>query len=154
MGLSSRKNIGAYLRSAYAAVPVIFTAGAGTSGAAQTGPVTDRFALGEPLSLSAVYSIAATLASGHTLSLAYKIQTGALANGSDMADYAVGSAGVVVLTGNVGGTAQTAVVKHDVDLNGAKQYVQIVYTATPSASSVDTASVGVGVVYGGMAELP
>ena len=153
MGFSERKNVGSLLIAAFVADPAIVTAGGAGDGSAVTGPVIDRFGLGEPLSCSVLYGIDATLANTHTLSLAYKIQTGSLANGSDMADYAA-VASVVVVTGNAGGTAQQTVVKQDVDLGGAKEYIRVVYTPQASATSVDTYKVAPGIVLGGMAELP
>lgn len=153
MGMSLRKNIGAYLHAAYAAVATALTAAGTGDNTAVTGSVVDRFAAGSPLSCSVLYAIAATIANTKTLSLAYKIQHGTKSDGSDMADYAA-VASTVVMTGNAGGTEQTGIVKHDVDLTGALQYIRVVFTPDLSATGVDTATVSPVFVFGGMAELP
>ena len=153
MGMSLRKNIGAYLRAAYAAVATALTAAGSGDNTAVTGVTVDRFAAGSPLSCSVLYAIAATIANTKTLSLAYKVQHGAKSDASDMADYAVVANGVV-MNGKSDGSAQTGLVKHDVDLNGALQYIRIVFTPDLSATSADTATVAPVFVFGGMAELP
>lgn len=154
MGFSYRKNIGAYLHAAFAYASATQTAGATTE---VQGPSVDRLAAGqnEPLSLSLLLAVTATLASTHTLAYAYKIQHSS--DNATWTDYSVGfttGTAPVVLTGNVGGTAQSIVVKGDFDINGAKEYIRCDFQPVFSASSVDTATVTGVFVLGGMAILP
>jgi hypothetical protein len=169
MSLSSRKNIGAFLHAEFAAVSTTQTAGttpavtgvaidrlASTYPVAGVAPASQDGGMGEPLSCSVLYAITATLANTHTMGLIYKIQDSVDAAFTAPRDFAVGSAspGTTVLTGISSGAAQNAIVKHDVDLNGAYRYVRVVFQATTSASSVDTLTVAPVVVFGGMAQLP
>jgi hypothetical protein len=157
MSISASKNIGQFIHAAFACAVASQTAGAA---AAVTGVAIDRFAVPGagpiPLSCSVLYSITGTLASTHTMSLAYSIQDSAdgttfanmLEQGGDVV------AATVELTGNVGGTAQNLLIKQDVDLSGAREFIRVSFTPSFSASSVDTVVVSPVVVFGGMNILP
>jgi hypothetical protein len=163
MSISASKNIGAFIHAAFAA-PVDSVTATGSALATISGVAIDRFAVASgagsagplPLSCSVLYSITATLASTHTMSLAYSIQDSA--DGTNFANMLEQSGDVVAatveLTGNVGGTAQNLLVKQDVDLTGAREYVRVYFTPSFSASSVDTAVISPVIVFGGMNILP
>jgi hypothetical protein len=112
-----------------------------------------------PLSCSVLIPVVATLASTHTLSLAYSIQDSVDATSGDFSNMLEEPGDVVAatveVTGNVGGTAQNLLVKLDVNLSGAREWIRVVVTPSFSAVSVDTAVVGnILVVFGGMNILP
>lgn len=150
MSLSTEKNIGAYISTIYAGDPDIESGGAGNN-VLVNGTVVDRFAVGIPRSVAVAYAIKATLALGDTLSLAYSLQHGS--DGVNFTDFAPVAASVV-LTGVTGGAAQTKVIKHSVDLNGAMRYVRVAYTPTLSVPSTDSAEITPVFVFGGEPELP
>lgn len=155
MSISQRKNIGAYLHAAYAADSTAVTAGGSGDAVAVAGTAVDRLAQGTPLSASIVYAIKATMANTKTLSLAYKVQSSvdsAFTVPVDLPGSVIAS--VVVLNAKSDGSAQTIVVKHDVDLNGALQYVRVNFTPDLSNTATDTATLIPVWVFGGMAELP
>ncbi len=143
------KNVGAWLKSAYAADSTSLTAAGTGDNTAVTGATVDRSAYGQPMSASVIYACKATLSASQKLTLAYKVQHGSASNGSDMADFAVGSTGATVLT-----ATGTTTVKQDVDLTGAKRYIRIYFTPDLDASGTDAAVIQSAWVFGPTAELP
>lgn len=155
MSISLNKNIGAYLKSAYAAASTSVTAAGSGDNTAVTGVAVDRAAIGLPLSAVVVYAIAATMANTKTLSMAYKVQhaiDAAFTVVTDLPGAIVANA--VVLTAKADGSAQTFAFQHSVNLNGAMQFVRIVYTPDLSNTATDTAVIQTAWVFAGMNELP
>lgn len=157
MSISASKNIGAYIHGAFAIAVVSQTAGAA---AAVTGVAVDRFAVPGagpiPLSCTVFYAITATLAATHTFSLAYSIQDSA--DGVNFLNMLEQTGDVVTstleLTGPTGGAPQNLLIRQDVDLSGAREYVRVAFTPSFSASSVDTVVISPIIVFGGMDILP
>ncbi len=170
MSISTRKNIGAYIASVLAHTGAVnVTAGGAGNAAAVTGAAIDLQAANlsalpfqgdqspagnQPLSCVVVFPIKTTLASGNTMSLAAILQTASDATNGPWTNVAT-KAATVVSTGVAGGGAQYPTVDFDVDLSGAKRYVQVVFTPTMGATATDTANVFPPVlILAGQAELP
>jgi hypothetical protein len=155
MSISSRKNIGASLKAAYAAASTSVTA-AGTGDATLvTGVAVDRAAISLPLSAIVVYNIAATIANTKNLALAYKVEhavDAAFTVATDLPGAVVASA--VVLNGKSDGSAQTLTIQHNIDLSGAMQFVRIKFTPDMSNTATDTCVISSAWIFAGMNELP
>ena len=158
MSLAARKNIGAFVKSVIGYTgPTNVTAGAGNNASAITGSVIDLLAAatgGRPLSVSVAFPLKATLSNANTLSLAAYLQTTADGTNGPWVNVATMPAAVAV-TGITSNAAQYTSVDFDVDLSAAKQYISVVYTATMSNASLDTANIYPPVlILAGQSELP
>lgn len=139
---SEMLNGGAYCRGAFVAINKTLTAGGAGDNTEVNGAVVDRkHPTGGGLAMSSKLLIpfTATLGAGETLKFGIQMQSGDLADGSDMADYGDPIAATVVATGESGGSTETGVVEVDVDLSGAKRYVRPQPTPDLSAANTDTA---------------
>lgn len=150
---SLRKNVGAMIACLYAAAPTAIVAGSGTDNAEITGVIIDRLAHGTPLSGVMVIPFTTTLAAAATLSLAYTVQEGQLANLSDAATL-VSAAPAVVATGPGGGGTVTGQLQVDLNLAPAGRYVRVRLTPNLSAANTDTAALAAVMVLGGTDRVP
>lgn len=117
--------------------------GAGT----RQGAVIDRADSSLAYAQSCVLVAHVGAATGAPDSFTYdvKLQHGALADGSDMADFDGGAIPQVTAAG---------LVELDVDLAGAKRYIRVVETVALSGGSSPSLPAGVAVVFGGGRKLP
>lgn len=161
MSIASQHNIGAFLHAAAGGALDSIVAGGGGNGVQVQGSSVDRVAQNLPLSASILYVISATVASAKTLTLAYNIQH-SVDNSTwvDFQDTDPSSPGAplnqIAATVEIAGTgaAVNIVVKQDVNLLGANQYVRVQYTPTLNATSTDVATIAPVWVLGGMDLLP
>jgi hypothetical protein len=135
-------NGGAYCRSAFVAINKTATAAGSGDNTEVDGAVIDRkhpTEGGLAMSAKLMLPFTTTLGGAETLKFAVQVQSGALADGSDMADYGTGIATTTVATGDSGGSTETGVAEVDIDLSGAGRYVRVQPTPNLSASGTDTA---------------
>jgi hypothetical protein len=97
-------------------------------------------------------AIAATLASGETITVAGQWQDSA--NGSSWSDYGSVVVASVAGTGPSGGGAVSGVVEMKVNLSGARRYVRCKATPNLSRAGTDTATMSGVYVLGGPDALP
>jgi hypothetical protein len=136
----TQHNIGGLGSSRAMSAASTATAGGTGAGTQVNGVTFDRFSFANgspPLSAELAVVFDTTLATGHTMSVAFDFQHSP--DGSTWTDYLV-QAATVAATGNAGGTLQTGQITLAVDLAGANRYVRCNYTPTFSAGSVDTAA--------------
>jgi hypothetical protein len=137
--VSQQKNIGAYLKGAYAsldtAAPALIVAGGAGDNVEQTGDGIDTLGAG---SGKVITGFLAALADTETLSLRLRIQESDDDITYDAAEELI--APTVVATSS-GGTNEAGVQVFDVDLSGRKRYVRFLTTPDLSAAGVDTAYV-------------
>jgi len=95
----------------------------------------------------------ATLAEDETATLAVTIQESA--DGSAWADADDGyQPDNVVLTGDTGGSTETGIMEHDLDLKGLERYIRAQITLTFSAAETDTGAYGANIALGGSVKKP
>jgi hypothetical protein len=147
-------NIGAFIKAMRAGDNASLTAAGAGDNTQVVGAIIDRSLLSNPLSLTAVITAKATLAASKKLTLkTVSIQHGDQSNLSDTA--ALQSfADVDVLVDSGSGSTISGQQEYDVDLAGAKRYVQLLYTPDLNAASVDTATTAAVLVFGGSDTIP
>jgi hypothetical protein len=154
MSLSSRKNIGAFIKSVIAGVVTNVTAAGSGDNTLVNGTAVDLQANGYPLSCVVTFPVKSVLASAKTVSLTAALQTTADSTNGPWTNVST-LASTVVSTGGSGGTTQSTTVDFDVDLSGAKQYVRVAYTPLCSATGTDTVNIYPPILtLGGEATLP
>lgn len=146
-------NIDAFIGAAPASDSASLTAGGTGDNTLVTGLAIDRFAKGNPLSVSFIARYKAILAAAATLSLAYSVET-ASDSGFTSPTVLQAGASAVVDTGATGGSTQRGMFRVPVDLAGALQYVRIKFTPDLSAANTDTAELSWVAVLGGQDFLP
>ena len=104
------------------------------------------------LRASASLVIAALVAEGETLSVAYAVEEGEESDLSDAVTLVTET--VVAATGPTGGGTVTGCLEIDVKLRACGRYVRLGYTPDLSASGTDTAALSAVLVCGGMDRLP
>jgi hypothetical protein len=147
------RNIGAWLKSAFA-FPTTAALAAGTGDDTEVnGSSIDRFSLGQQvLSGKLLVNWLTTLDTGETLSIAANFQDSP--TGTDQwADYGDVVASTVVVTAG-SDTEFEGVFEMDISLGGAKQHVRVQVTPDLSRAGTDTAEISGVVVFGGADELP
>ncbi len=146
-------NVGALGSTRALTAPSSATAGGSGAGTQVVGTGFDRASFGNgslPTSAEFFVLFDTTLASTHTLSVAFDVQHSP--DNSTWTDFAT-QAATVSATGNVGGTAQISQITLGVDLTLANRYVRLNYTPTFSAGSVDTAALQGGAFFAGFDRL-
>lgn len=152
MSIWNRKNIGAAIKTVFAAGPTNLTAAGAGDNTLVNGAGIDLQALGLPQSAVLAFPFKGVLASAATLSLAYAVQDSA--DNTNFTNLAGNVTSAAISTGGSGGTTNTGVIELDVALDGARRYIRAAYTPDLSAGGTDTANVMAVFVFGGQAELP
>ena len=153
MNVALMRNIGAWLKSAYALAHTDAVA-AGTGDATEVnGESVDILGLGtKPLSAKLMIPCQATLASGETLTITANAQDSP--TGTDQwADYGDALAATVVITANAAAEFE-GMAELDVNLSGSRQFVRCQVTPDLSRAGTDTAEIAGVWVFGGADELP
>lgn len=114
-------------------VPTSATAGGANDGSEVLGVEIDRQ---DYFSGVVAIPVTATLSEAETVTIDLVVYDAAESGGT-YGSYKV--ADTVTLTGGTGGSTETALVELDLNLQGAKQFVQIGVTSTFSLASTDTA---------------
>ena len=123
-----------------------------TSGSAKTGDAIDRI---DNMHLGVVYNalISATLSSGETATVSYKLQESPSTTAASMSDIS-GATSSITLTGSTGGSTETTMLTIREDVEGEDQYARDSLTVTLSTPSGDSAIVGSNVILTGGAVQP
>jgi hypothetical protein len=126
-------DVGAQLKSMLAAAPVQVTASASVPELAVDGIAIDRQ---DFFSAVIVVPVSATLGEDNTLTVSAKLQDSA--NGTNFDDVTGLATGNVILTGDEGGSTETALLRIDANLSSLRRYIRVVLTGQMSATSADT----------------
>lgn len=132
---------GAYCRTARVTGNNTATAAGSGDNTEVNGAWLDRMISGGvALSAKLVINYTTTLTADATLSFGVQMRDATDDQGTGAADYGDAVAKTVVATGESGGSTETGTVEVDIDLAGAKQYIQAQITPDLSAGATDTAA--------------
>jgi hypothetical protein len=153
MNVAAIRDSGEFTKVAFAlANSTAVAAGAGDN-AEVNGATLDLLSYGTRFrSAKLAVAVAATLASGETVTVAGQWQDSA--TGSSWSDYGSVVTAAVVGTGPSGGGAVSGVAELKVNLGGARRYVRCKATPNLSRAGTDTATLSGVYVLGGPDELP
>lgn len=153
MSFAMAHNIGAFIGQEKASDNVALTAAGAGDNTEVTGQIIDTTLFKHPLSLAILIACKAVLAASKKLT----IKTVKLEHSDDS-----GMAGAVnlatpadtdVLVDSGAGSTLHGVLKHSVDLAGAKRYIRLKYTPDLDATVTDTATTAAIFVFGGQDQL-
>ncbi len=149
-GLALLRDIGAYIKTAFAGYADVVAAGSGDATEVD-GPWVDRLGFE---SLVASIGFQTTLAATKTLTLVANLQDATDSAGAGAADFGTGFASAVVATGGGGGTTETGTIEIDYDLSDARRFVRLQFTPDLDAASADLADLVGQLILGGAIEVP
>lgn len=140
MNRTSMHNGGAFCRTAFQAINKTATAAGSGDATEVDGAWVDRVLadIGMALSAKLVIAFTAALGGGETLSFSGNFRDATALAGTGAADFATAFAAAVVATGDSGGSTETGTYEVDIDLAGARQFVQAQITPDLSAGATDT----------------
>ncbi len=141
-------DLGSYVKSKLAIIPVQVTAGTGTE-LDVNGPSVDRIGYRAGV---LVCPVSATLAAANTFTVSAKVQDSATGT-SGWADFG-SPTNNLVLTGAADGSTESGLLELNLNLTTAKRYIRAVITGTLSAAETDTARAAGAFVLSGAAEKP
>lgn len=148
-GLALLRDIGAYIKTAFAGFADVLAAGAGDN-VEVSGPWIDRLGFE---SLVASVGWFTTLADGEDLALAMNLQDATDSAGAGAADFGTALVSKVLVVNSGGGTEE-GTEELDFDLSGARRFVRLQFTPNLSASGTDTADLVGQLILGGAIEVP
>jgi hypothetical protein len=154
MSFAEAHNIGSRIAVVRASDNASLTAAGAGDNTQVVGQIIDRTLYNFPLSVVAVITAKAVLAT--TQKLTFKsvlLEHGDASNLSDAATFSA-PADADVLVDPGGGSTMRGQKEYDIDLAGAKRYLRLKFTPDLSAGSVDTAEVSSALVFGGSDTLP
>lgn len=149
-------NGGAYCRSAFQAInKTALAAGTGDATEVSGAWVSRKLAdVGMAQSAKLVITYTTTLAAAATLTFAGNFRDATSSGGAGADDFAEAWAATVVATGESGGSTETGTFEIDIDLSGAREYVQAQITPNLSAGGTDTCEWSAALVLFGDARQP
>lgn len=133
-------NGGAYSRTAFLAINKTATAGSTGDNTEVDSAWVDRVAEGKGMALSAklVITFTAALGDGATLAFSGNLRDASSIAGAGAADFGEAFSGKVAATGDSGGSTETDTFEIDVDLSGARGFIQAQITPDLSRANTDT----------------
>ena len=154
MSFATQHNIGSQIVVLRGSANASLTAGGSGDNSQVTGHILDRSLYNYPLSMVLALMATATLAANKKLT--FKTVTIQTSDDSGMANPVslATPADVDVLVDSGSGSTIYGQQNYDVDLGGAKRYIQILFTPDLNATSVDTAACSSAVVFGGGDTVP
>lgn len=153
MSIVQSKNIAALITNRIASAQVSATAGGAGNNVAVTGLVIQRSLIGTPNSAAVSVLFEAVLGATDMLSLINVVVQDS-ADGIIFANFATFTNPGVVATGPTGGGTVRGETTLAVDLEGARDYIQVDFTPVLSAASVDTAKLVSVMTLAGQDRLP
>lgn len=153
MSIVQSKNIAALITNRIASAQVSATAGGAGNNVAVTGLVIQRSLLGTPNSAAVSVLFEAVLGATDMLSLINVVVQDS-ADGIIFVNFATFTNPGVVATGPTGGGTVRGETTLAVDLEGARDYIQVDFTPVLSAASVDTAKLVAVMTLAGQDRLP
>jgi hypothetical protein len=149
-GLALLRDIGAYIKTAFAGYADVVAAGSGDDTEVD-GPWVDRLGFE---SLVASIGFETTLGATETLFIAANLQDADDDAGAGVADFGTVYASALQATGGGGGTTESGTLELDFDLSDAKRYVRLQFTPDLSAGSADIADLVGQLILGGASQIP
>lgn len=143
-------NIASLITMRLAVAATSITAGGTGDATAITPVVFDRAALGMPMSAEFMIAFKAVLTATKKLSIGTVKVQHSDASGSGFTDFVTFTDPGAVATGGAGGSTEIGQVANlAVDLSGAKNYIQLLFTPDLDASGTDTAILSASVAFAG-----
>lgn len=146
---AAMNDAGALARSAFGLGNTAVTAGGGGDATQADGAFIDRTGFS---SMKVIVSYTTTLAAAETLSFAAAFRDATSSGGAAAGAYGPTLASTVVRTGAV--TGGTGTVEFDIDLTGAREFVQARITPDLSRANTDTAAFSISYVLMGPDKAP
>jgi hypothetical protein len=148
-----QKNLAQLITPRLASAFTNVTAGGSGNNVAVTGLTLQRSLIKSPLNAGIALFFSAALGAANTLSLGtVKIQDSA--DGSSFADFLTFTNPGVVATGPTGGGTVTGQLLLSADLEGARDYIHLLFTPSLSAANTDTATLVAALLFAGFDRLP
>lgn len=153
MSFVESRNIAALITNRMASPQASALAGGAGNNVAVPGIIIQRSLIGLPNSAAISVLFEAVLAATDTLSLSNVIVQDS-ADGITFANFGVASNPGIVATGPGGGGTVRGQATIAVELDGARDYIQVDFTPVLSAASIDTAKLVAVMTFGGPDRLP